>query len=43
MQSWIVVVPFTPNVMDVGDLALLVFVVLVAGIVGWILVRRWRR
>ena len=42
MLSWIVVVPFTPEVMDVGDLTVVVLLVLVAAVVGWLLVRRRR-
>ena len=43
MPSWIVVVPFTPDVLDVGDLALFVLLVVVAGAVAWTIVRRRRR
>jgi hypothetical protein len=43
MRRGIVSVPFTPDVVDVGDLGLLVFLVIVACAVGWAIVRRWRR
>jgi hypothetical protein len=35
-----VVVPFTPEVVDVGDLAVVLALVLVAFAVGWYLTRR---
>jgi hypothetical protein len=37
------VVPFTPEVVDVGDLAVLVLLVLVAFALGWFFTRRRRR
>ena len=36
----IVVVPFTPEVVDIGDLAVLLTLVIVAFGVGWFLIRR---
>ena len=36
----IVVVPFTPEVVDIGDLAVLLALVIVAFGVGWFLIRR---
>jgi len=35
-----VVVPFTPEVVDVGDLALLLGLVMAAFAIGWFLTRR---
>ena len=43
MLGRIVVVLFTPDVIDVGDLGLLVLLVIVAGAVAWGIMRRWRR
>jgi hypothetical protein len=43
MWAWVVVVPFTPDEIDVGDLAVLVLIAAIACVVGWAIVRRWRR
>jgi hypothetical protein len=42
MRALIVVVPFTPDGVDVGDLGLLVLLVIVVGAVAWAITRQWR-
>ena len=37
----IVVVPFTPDVVDVGDIAFGLVRVVLAFVVGWFIVSRW--
>jgi hypothetical protein len=43
MLAWIVVIPFTPDAVDVGGLGLLVLLAGVAAGVGWTTVQRWWR